>query len=122
MEAFRTGTLVSFLRKQGSGGITASQEGRRRYFGAWAYVIRGERVEMGNFMMMRGKLFLRIGLLLLLAATASRGETPAAGAAGQGHGGEAPARLTQRPEDGRGQAVFGSDTVVNKGWRALAKP
>ncbi len=78
--------------------------------------------EMGNLMMMRGKLFLRIGLLLLLAATASRGQTPAAGAAGQGQGGEAPARLTQRPEDGRGQPLFGKITAINKGSLELAKP
>lgn len=73
-------------------------------------------------MTMHGKQFLRFSLLLLLAALASRGQAPAPAPAGQDEGVASKARLTQRPEDGRGQPLFGKIMAINKGSMELAEP
>jgi uncharacterized protein DUF5666 len=73
-------------------------------------------------MVMHGKQYLRLSSLLLLAATAGFAQVPAVSAVGQDHGEPPTARLTQRPEDGRGQPVFGKITAINKGSFELAKP
>src|SRR6266850_4716235 len=80
------------------------------------------RVDTGIFMRISEKLLLPLSLLLLLAATAGRAKALTPGAAGQDHGAEPTARLTQKPEDGRGQPVFGKITVINRGSLELAKP
>jgi len=77
---------------------------------------------MGIIRMIRGQQFLCLGLLLLIAVTAGQAQAPATSSDGQGQGGEPTARLMQRPEDGRGQPVFGKITAVNKGSFELAKP
>src|SRR2546421_545674 len=76
---------------------------------------------MGMVMMMRGKPFLRLSLLFLLAATAGRAQAPAPGAAGPEPG---PPAAGQRPgpNEGRGQPLFGKITAINKGSLELAKP
>ncbi len=69
---------------------------------------------------MQSKPFLRLSLVLSLAATAGRAQTSAAPAQEQG---AAPtARLTQRPEDGRGLPLLGKITAIHKGSLELAKP
>ena len=73
-------------------------------------------------MIMHGKQFLRFTLLLLLAASVGRAQAPSHVAAGQDQGVALTARLTQRPEDGRGQPLFGKITTINKGSMELAKP
>jgi len=73
-------------------------------------------------MILHGKQFLRFGLLLLLAPPAGRAQAPSPAAAGQDEGVASTARLTQRPEDGRGQPLFGKITAINKGAMELAKP
>src|SRR6266446_430657 len=77
---------------------------------------------MGIVMIMHGKQFLRFSSLFLLAATVGRAQVSALGAAGQDQGVGSTARLTQRPEDGRGQPLFGKITAINKGSFELAKP
>ncbi len=77
---------------------------------------------MGIVMIMHGKQFLRFSSLFLLAATVGRAQVSALGAAGQDPGVASTARLTQRPEDGRGQPLFGKITAINKGSFELAKP
>ncbi len=77
---------------------------------------------MGIVVIMHGKQFLRFSLLVLLAATVGRAQAPAPGAAGQDQGVASTARLTQRPEDGRGQPLSGKITAINKGSFELAKP
>ena len=76
---------------------------------------------MSMVMMMRGKLFLRLSLLFLLAATAGRAQAPAPGAAGQEPG---PPAAGQRPgpNEGQGRPLFGKITVISKGSLELAKP
>lgn len=73
-------------------------------------------------MKMNGKEVVGLGLLLLLAASAGRAPLHAATGAGQDPGEESTARLTQRPEDGRGAPIFGKITAINKGSFELAKP
>src|SRR5712692_1940076 len=77
---------------------------------------------MGIVMIMHGKQFLRFNLLVLLAATVGQAQAPSPGAAGQDQGVGSTARLTQRPEDGRGQPLFRKITAINKGSFELAKP
>src|SRR5439155_15322752 len=77
---------------------------------------------MGNAMRMHGKRMLRLSLPLVIVATAGRAQLLVPAAGGQDQGAEATARLTQRPEDGRGQPVFGKITAINKGSLELAKP
>ncbi len=77
---------------------------------------------MGIVMTVHGKQFLRFSLLALLAATSGRAQAPAPGAAGQDQGAGSTARLTQGPEDGRGQPLFGKITAINKGSMELARP
>src|SRR5260370_40892269 len=77
---------------------------------------------MGIGVIMHGKQFLRFSLLVLLAATVGRAQAPAPGAAGQDQGVASTARLTKRPEDGRGQPLSGKITAINKGSFELAKP
>src|SRR6266849_1489559 len=77
---------------------------------------------MGIVMIMHGKQFLRLSSLFLLAATVGRAQVSELGAAGQGQGVGSTARLTQRPEDGRGQPLFGKITAINKGSFELVKP
>jgi len=73
-------------------------------------------------MMMHRKQFLRLSLLFLIATTAGRAQTPAPAAPVQEQGAPPTARLTQKPEDGRGQPLFGKITAINKGSLELAKP
>src|SRR6266849_5144388 len=80
------------------------------------------RFAMGIVVIMHGKQFLRFSLLVLLAATVGRAQAPAPGAAGQDQGAGSTARLTQGPEDGRGQPLFGKITAINKGSFELARP
>jgi hypothetical protein len=69
-----------------------------------------------------GKHFLRLSVLILLAATAGRAQTPEPVAAGQDQGAP-PARVQrQGPNDGRGQPLFGKITAINKGSMELVKP
>ena len=72
-------------------------------------------------MLMRGKPFLRLSLLFLLAATAGRAQAPAPGAAGQEPG---PPAAGQRPgpNEGQGRPLFGKITLISKGSLELAKP
>src|SRR5690242_4649836 len=70
---------------------------------------------------MHGKQMLRSSLLLLLGAAVGA-PLLVPQAVGQDRGAEAAARLTQRPEDGRGQPVFGKITAINKSSLELAKP
>lgn len=70
---------------------------------------------------MHAKRLLRSGLLLLFVATAGAAPLFVPGAVGQDRGAEAATRLTQRPEDGRGQPVFGKITAINKSSLELAK-
>src|SRR5256885_4518605 len=76
---------------------------------------------MSMVMMMRGKLFLRLSLLFLLAAPAGRAQAPAPGAAGQEPG---PPAAGQRPgpNEGQGRPLFGKITLISKGSLELAKP
>src|SRR2546423_10295818 len=76
---------------------------------------------MSMVMMMRGKLFLRLSLLFLLAATAGRAQAPAPGAEGQEPG---PPAAGQRPgpNEGQGRPLFGKITLISKGSLELAKP
>ena len=74
---------------------------------------------MGMVMIMHRKQF---GLLFLLAAAAGQAQTSAPAAPGQEQGAPPTARLTQRPEDGRGQPLLGKITAINKGSLELAKP
>jgi hypothetical protein len=67
-----------------------------------------------------GKQFSRLGLLVLLPATASRAQAPAPATPGQGVA--VTERLTQRPEDGRGLPLFGKIIGMSKGSIELAKP
>src|SRR2546430_6900296 len=76
---------------------------------------------MSMVMMMRGKLFLRLSLLFLLAATAGRAQAPAPGAAGQEPGPPA-AGQKAGPNEGQGRPLFGKITVISKGSLELAKP
>jgi hypothetical protein len=76
----------------------------------------------GIVMIMHGKQFLRFTLLLLLAASGGRAQAPTPAPTGQDEGVASTARLTQRPEDGRGQPLFGKITAINKGSMELAKP
>jgi hypothetical protein len=69
-----------------------------------------------------GKLFNRLSLLVLLSATMVRAQAPALATAGQEQGPAVIERLTQRPEEGRGPALFGKITAINNGSIALAKP
>jgi uncharacterized protein DUF5666 len=79
---------------------------------------------MGTIIRMQGKPLWSLSLLFLLAATAGGEQARAAQLAGQDQVAEptATARLAQRPEDGRGQPVFGRITAINKGSLELAKP
>jgi len=77
---------------------------------------------MGNAMRMHGKRFLRFSSLLIIVAMAGGALSFVPLAVGQDQGAEATARLTQRPEDGRSQPVFGKITAINKGSLELAKP
>ena len=72
-------------------------------------------------MLMRGKPFLRLSLLFLLAATAGRAQAPARAAVGQEPG---PPAAGQRPapNEGQGRPLFGKITAVSKGSLELAKP
>ncbi len=74
---------------------------------------------MGMVMMMRGKPFLRLSLLVLLAATAGRAQAPAPAAQEPG-----PPAAGQRagPNEGQGQPLFGKITAISKGSLELAKP
>src|SRR5260370_7028796 len=80
------------------------------------------RVDPGIVMRISEKLLLALTLLLLLAGAAGKAKALTPGAAGQDHGAEPTARLTQKPEDGRGQPVFGKITAIKKGSIELAKP
>lgn len=76
----------------------------------------------GTVMMTHGRQFLRLSLLFLVAATAGRAQTPAPAALGQDQGATPTARLTQRPEDGRGLPLLGKITAIKKESLELAKP
>jgi len=69
-----------------------------------------------------GKQFSRLSLLVLLISTIGRAQTPALSALGRQQGLESTARLTQRPEEGRGLPLVGKITAINKGSLELAKP
>jgi len=73
-------------------------------------------------MKVHGKRLLRLSSLLIIVAMAGGAQLLVSGAVGQDQGAEATARLTQRPDDGRGQPVFGKITAINKGSLELAKP
>ena len=93
-----------------------------RYLDAWSCVFKDERVAMSMvIMLMRGKPFLRLSLLFLLAATAGRAQVPAPAAVGQEPG---PPAAGQRPapNEGQGRPLFGKITAVSKGSLELAKP
>src|SRR5256886_3726269 len=93
-----------------------------RYLDAWSCVFKDERVAMSMvIMLMRGKPFLRLSLLFLLAATAGRAQAPAPAAVGQEPG---PPAAGQRPAptEGQGRPLFGKITAVSKGSLELAKP
>jgi hypothetical protein len=66
------------------------------------------------------KQFGRLGLLVLLPATAIRAQAPAT--PGQGQEAVVTERLTQRPEDARGLPLLGKITAISKGAMQLAKP
>src|SRR5260370_36096473 len=68
------------------------------------------------------KLFNRLSLLVLLSATMVRAQAPAPATAGQEQRPIVTERLTQRPEESQGQALFGKITAINNGSIALAKP
>src|SRR5437879_7200637 len=93
-----------------------------RYLDAWSCVFKDERVAMSMvIMLMRGKPFLRLSLLFLLAATVGRAPVSAQAAAGQEPG---PSAAGQRPapNEGQGRPLFGKITAVSKGSLELAKP
>src|SRR5260370_35956469 len=69
-----------------------------------------------------GKLFNRLSLLVLLSATMVRAQAPAPATAGQEQRPIVTERLTQRPEESQGQALFGKITAIKNGSIALAKP
>jgi hypothetical protein len=73
-------------------------------------------------MKIHGKEFLYLSLLVFCAAAVGPARVPALGGAGQDQGAEPNARLTQRPQDGRGQALFGKITAINNGSLELTKP
>ena len=77
---------------------------------------------MGIVVMMHGKQFLRLSLLFLLAATAGRAQAPPPAALGQEQGAPPAAGQRPRPNDGRGQPLFGKITAINKGSFELVKP
>ena len=92
------------------------------YLDAWSCVFKDERVAMSMvIMLMRGKPFLRLSLLFLLAATAGRAQAPARAAVGQEPG---PPAAGQRPapNEGQGRPLCGKITAVSKGSLELAKP
>jgi Domain of unknown function (DUF5666) len=72
-------------------------------------------------MKMHGKEFLYLSLLMFCAATVGIAQAPGPGG-GQDQGAEPNARLTQRPEAGRDQALFGRIAAINKGSIELTKP
>jgi hypothetical protein len=69
-----------------------------------------------------GKQFSRLGLLVLLPATAVRAQAPAPATTGPEQGVAVTERLAQRPEDGRGLPLLGKITAISKGSMELAKP
>ena len=71
-------------------------------------------------MMIHGKQFLRTSLLFLLAATASRAQSPAAAA--QDQGGPPTADLRPAPPEGPAQALFGRIASISNGSLELTKP
>jgi hypothetical protein len=73
-------------------------------------------------MKIHGKEFLYLSLLIFCAAAVGPARAPALGGAGQDQGAEPNARPTQRPEDGRGLALLGKITAINKGSLELTKP
>lgn len=80
------------------------------------------RSSKGMDMTEYGKQFSRLSLLVLFFSTIGWGQTPAPLAPSQNEGAAPTARLTQRPEDGRGLPLFGKITAINKGSLELAKP
>ncbi len=92
-----------------------------RYFDAWAYVFKDEKVCWG-IAIMHGKQFLRLSLLFLLAAMAGRAQAPAPAAPGREQGAPPAAGQRPGPNDGRGRPLFGRITAINKGSFELAKP
>jgi hypothetical protein len=73
-------------------------------------------------MKIHGKEVLYLSLLVFCAAAVGPARVSAWGEPGQDQGTEPNARLTQRPEDGRGQALFGKITAINKESIELTKP
>jgi uncharacterized protein DUF5666 len=72
-------------------------------------------IVMNNY----GKQFSRLGLLLLLFARMVQAQAPAPGTPGQGP--IVTERLTQRPEEGQGPALFGKIAAINNGSLELTK-
>ncbi len=68
------------------------------------------------------KLFNRLNLLVLLSLTMVRAQAPVPATTGQEQRPIATERLTQRPEEGQGQALFGRIAAMNKGSMELTKP
>jgi hypothetical protein len=64
----------------------------------------------------------RLGLLVLLLATASWAQSPGPAATGQEQRPAVAERLTQRPDDGRGLPLLGKITAISKGSMELTKP
>ena len=77
---------------------------------------------MGTIMTMHGKQFLRVSLMVLLAAIASRAQAPAPAASVQEQGVPPPADQWRITTDGAGQPLLGKITAINKGSMELAKP
>src|SRR5260370_37143519 len=69
-----------------------------------------------------GKLFNRLSLLVLLSARAVGAEAAARAPAGQELRPIVTERLTQRPEEGQGQGLFGKIAAIGNGSVQLTKP
>lgn len=73
-------------------------------------------------MKIHGKHELLLSVLSLVTAATGSGQATTAGGGPQNPAAEPLVRLTQRPEDGRGQPVFGKITTINKTSMELSKP
>ena len=77
---------------------------------------------MGTIMTMHGKQFLRVSLMVLLAAIASRAQAPAPAASVQEQGTPPASGQWRVTTDGPGQPLLGKITAINKGSLELTKP
>src|SRR5258708_27990165 len=68
------------------------------------------------------KLFNRLSLLVLLSLTMVRAQAPVPAATPQEQRPIATERLTQSPEEGQGQALFGKIAAMNNGSMELTNP